>query len=171
MSECASDTASEAGGPSAVGGFVKQAERDDCYQACVATLLGLQLADVPNFMRQAAAHPSAKGWRVPEIHKLVREWARPRGLAPLFLSSTFPLQALLDKMEADNPGVPFILGGLSRFGTGHAVIVHRGRIVHEPTPGYGPEDGGVVAPQPDGAFEVTFFVTLPPWAVSANGAA
>ena len=32
--------------PDAACGFIKQAEWDDCYQACVATLLGLQFAQL-----------------------------------------------------------------------------------------------------------------------------
>lgn len=143
-------------------GLVKQAEHDDCYSACVASLLGLDLADVPNFYRDAGGCTGLT--RMPEVYGLIREWAWPRGLAPLFLQTRADLPYLLHHSERLNPGVPYILGGTSKYGTGHAVIACHGRIIHEPAPGYGPEAGGVVSPGVDGQYEVTYFVTLPPWA-------
>lgn len=143
-------------------GLVKQAEYDDCYSACVASLLGLDLADVPKFYREAGG--AAGLTQVPEVFGMIREWARGLGFAPLFSPAAVPLAHLLAHMEKLNPGVPYILSGQSKWGTGHSVIACYGRIIHEPMPGYGPEDGGVVAPDLDGQFQVTFFVVLPPWA-------
>jgi hypothetical protein len=144
------------------GGFIKQEEHDDCYAACVATVLGIDLADVPNFYRDAGG--AAGLTRMPEVYGMIREWARGRGLAPLFLLTPAPLAFLLAHSERLNPGVPFILGGTSIHGRGHAVVACHGRIIHEPAPGFGPEDGGVVSPGPDGQYEVTYFVVLPAWA-------
>ena len=143
-------------------GLVKHAEWGDCYRACVASLLDLPLEEVPPFYRDAGGDAGVT--RMPGVYGAIRAWARKRGLTPLFLTSTFALPDLLAQIEELNPGVPYILGGTSRFGTGHAVIVQHGRIIHEPTPGYGPDDGGVVAPDPSGQFEITYFAVLPSWA-------
>ncbi len=146
----------------ALGGLVKQAEHDDCYSACVASLLGLALADVPKFYRDAGG--AAGFTQMPEVYGMIRAWARDRGLAPLFLASPVALDFLLERSEKLNPGVPYILCGTSRWGRGHAVIACHGRIIHNPAPGIGPNDGGVAAPGIDGQYEVTYFITLPPWA-------
>ncbi len=149
-------------------GFVRQAEQDDCYRACVATVLGLPLAEVPHFYREAAALPGAKPPKMPGIYDLIRDWARTRGFAALFLPAQQSLPYVLHQTYLINPEAPFILGGTSVHGTGHAVVVCGGRIIHEPTPGYGPADGGVVAPDSGGNFELTCFVPLPPWARMVN---
>lgn len=149
-------------------GFVKQAEQDDCYRACVATVLGLDLVEVPNFYRQARALPGATESRCPGVYDLIRDWARTRGYAALFLPAQNSLAYVLQQTYQLNPEAPFILGGTSIFGTGHAVVVCGGRIVHEPTPGYGPDAGGVVDPDGSGNFELTCFVPMPPWARMVN---
>jgi len=151
-----------------VGGLVKQAEHDDCYRACVATVLGLSLSEVPNFYREAEERPSSTPGRYPEVYDLIRDWARTRGFAALFLPGQPSLDYVLEQTYRLNPEAPFILGGRSKHGTGHAVVVCGGRIVHEPSPGYGPNDGGVVAPDASGNFELTCFVPLPRWALMAN---
>jgi hypothetical protein len=148
------------------GGPVKQVDHDGCFQACVASLLGLELSEVPNFYRDAGG--AAGFTQMPEVYAMIRDWCRPRGLAPLFLPSAFPLEQLLAHMDRLNPGTPFILSGTSSAGTGHAVIACHGRIIHEPTPGYGPDDGGVVAPGPGGEYEVTFFTLAPTWTQAAR---
>lgn len=150
--------------PAWVPGMVKQAERDDCYRACVATVLGLALDDVPNFYRGADKGDG----KAPGALDLIRDWARERGYAALFLPAQHSLAYVLAQTARLNPEAPFILSGRSKFGGGHAVVVCHGRIIHEPTPGYGPEDGGVVQPFADDHFELTCFVPLPPWARMSN---
>lgn len=145
-------------------GFVKQAAQNDCYSACVATILGLDLADVPKFYPDAAAAMPPGVTRVPKVYDTIREWAWRRGLAPLIMLARVDLAYLLHHSERLNPGIPYILSGTSIFGTGHSVVACHGRIIHEPMPGFGPEDGGIVAPGEDGQYEVTYFVTLPAWA-------
>lgn len=147
-------------------GPLKQVEHDGCFQACVASLLGLDLSDVPNFYRDAGGIAGLT--QVPEVYGMIREWCRPRGIAPLFLPSSFALADLLAHMDRLNPGTPFILSGTSFAGTGHSVIACHGRIIHEPTPGYGPDAGGVVAPGPGGEYECTFFTFAPSWTQAAR---
>lgn len=149
-------------------GFVKQEEHDDCYRACVATVLGMELSEVPHFYRQARTLPGATEKRCPGIYDIIRDWARTRGYAALFLPAQQSLAYVLQQTFQLNPEAPFILGGTSIMGTGHAVVVCGGRIVHEPTPGYGPEAGGVVDPDGSGNFELTCFVPMPPWARMVN---
>lgn len=153
---------------SSVMGLVKQQEHDDCYAACVATVLGIPLSEVPNFYREAMSWPSSTLEKCPGVYDLIRDWARTRGFAALFLPAQQSLAYVLEQTYRINPEAPFILGGESIFGTGHAVVVCGGRIVHEPSPGYGPDDGGVVLPGPDGNYEITCFVPLPHWARMAN---
>ena len=152
----------------APSGPVKQAAHDDCYRACVATVLDLPLSDVPHFYREALAWPSSTSDRCPGVYDLIRNWARTRGFAALFLPAAQSLAYVLEQTYRLNPEAPFILGGTSIYGTGHAVVVCGGRINHDPMPGYGPGDGGVVAPDSTGNFELTCFVPLPRWALMAN---
>ena len=151
-----------------MSGLVEMVEHDDCYRACVASVLGFPLAEVPHFYREARALPGATASQAIGVYDLIRDWARTRGFAALFLPAVQSLAYVLEQTYRLNPEAPFILGGRSRFGTGHAVVVCGGRIVHEPTPGYGPDDGGVIAPDASGNFELTCFVPLPAWARMAD---
>ncbi len=153
-----------------IAGFVDQQDLDDCYRAAVATTLGLQIEEVPHFYREARNRPTFNGERCPEVYDMIRDWARTRGLAPLFLPTTgATLEMVLEHTKRLNPEVPFVLGGTSAFGYGHAVVVHRGEIIHDPgrllfAKAGLPKDSGIVAPDYDGQYELTYFVTLPEWA-------
>lgn len=129
---------------------VKQVGPDDCFPACVATILGVPLAEVPNFF-----------FGPDNTEELARRWFGERCLAPLTLTFSGSLADLLMHSERLNPSIPFILGGTNLEGRQHWVVCVGGRIIHEPSPGFGPDDGGVVGPCQDGAYQVMYFVALP----------
>ncbi len=58
------------------GGGDEGAEPGNCFAACVATLLDLELAEVPNFV----ALPENESWWLP-----FSKWCLERGLVPLRL--------------------------------------------------------------------------------------
>ncbi len=139
--------------------LVKQQGRYDCLQAAIAMVLGLPIGDVPDFMEKARLSGADAAT---DLYDQLRAWCAPRHLVPLPLQHVAPLDVLLAVMHERHPGVPSILSGHSKWDTGHSVVCYGGRIVHDPMPGYGPDDGGVVKPFPNtGAFEVLYFVALP----------
>lgn len=70
----------------------------------------------------------------------------------------FPISShepILKTMESLNPGVPYVLGGMSRSGCGHSVVCLGGELHHDPT------GTGIVAPMEDGHYWVTLFSPKP----------
>lgn len=84
-----------------------------CFRACLATLLGLELEDVP----------------VPKVSRgrwleRMRRFCRDRGYDLVHTDRiSFKTRA------------PMIVGGPTHRGTWHAIVVRGGRIVHDPFPG------------------------------------
>ncbi len=57
--------------------IVGQPGRGDCVRACVATLLNLPIASVPNFIEGRGAH---------QWYRYLVEWLKERGIAPVVVS-------------------------------------------------------------------------------------
>lgn len=114
-------------------------EFGDCFRACIASILDLPAADVPNF-----AHLGGYGGGVAsveayhETYRLARRWLAGRGLGLFntWVSGEWPVEKVLRCFSTDNPGVPFILHGeAEKQGDGavnHAVVVLDGVIAHDP---------------------------------------
>ena len=60
-------------------------------------------------------------------------------------------------MGENNPGMFYILGGISRRGCGHAVVCKDNQIVHDPSP----QKTGIVGPFDDGCHEVIIVAVDP----------
>jgi len=87
----------------------------NCFAACVASLLGLSIEDVPCF------NVPGKNWL-----RLFEEWLKPRGLVPLIMWG---------KGGGIIPdGVHYLAGGKSPRGIPHSVIYYEGEMVHDPHP-------------------------------------
>jgi hypothetical protein len=91
----------------------------NCFSACVASLLGLPVDDVPYFMADD------------EWYGRFTAWCEPRGLYPMTFRFDGP-QAFLNPDVWTPPGF-YILGGASPRGP-HAVVARRHEIVHDPHP-------------------------------------
>lgn len=118
----------------------------DCHRAALASILEMPIEDVPHF-----CDPVAYGdeWALAE-----RAWLQSLGFTPIVLVyETDDLDAVLYSTAQLNPDTYAILGGKSRNGTGHSVVICNGEIVHDPSP----VNSGIVAPMKDGRFWITFF--------------
>jgi hypothetical protein len=86
----------------------------NCFAACVASLLGLVIEDVPCF------DVPGKMWL-----RLFDEWLRGRDLAPIIL---WPKGGIIPS------NVHYIAGGKGPRGLPHSVIYLNGEMVHDPHP-------------------------------------
>lgn len=99
----------------------------DCFRACIASLLDLEVTEVPH----VNADITFEEW-----DKMYRDFLHDRGYRkialPLVASS--PEEALsITAGWAD--GLPYIFSGADRLGSGsHAVIAQHGKIIHDPNP-------------------------------------
>lgn len=85
----------------------------NCVAACVASILELDLADVPNF----AAKPPGEYWPG------VVEWMTARGWMPIVWDGHFPY-----------PGYYMVSGNSPRGDFKHLVVYRDGEMVHDPHP-------------------------------------
>lgn len=87
----------------------------NCLPACLASLLHLAVADVPNICE------NGEGW----LDRLA-DWLRPRGLAPLLFGGPPPpaLGGALCIVSGPSPRGPWL----------HATVWRGGEIIHDPHP-------------------------------------
>lgn len=123
-------------------------ELGNCQSACLATLLGVRIEDVPNW----TAMPCSDNQK----YERMKAWLRERGW---WLLTVVPWQGI--------PWPPregyYIAGGVSPRGVRHAVIFKDGKLWHDPHP----ERGGIADVQ-----DIDLLMPLRPHAVStlAEGA-
>ncbi len=96
----------------------------NCFESCIASLLELQLAEVPDL----AAYEDDGRWL-----KKLNEWLGPKyGLAYLELSIAHDET---DNFFSDKDFYHVMIGPTERSGKiKHAVIGRKGRMVHDPHP-------------------------------------
>lgn len=116
----------------------------DCHRAAIAAVLEMAPADVPHFMDGTPGKGDA-----PEAHELVRAWLLERGIYPINSS----LEDVLNTLGVVNPHTYCLLGGQSRTGCNHTVVVKGDEIVCDPSQ----TDAGIIGPCDDGYYWVTFF--------------
>lgn len=91
----------------------------NCFSACVASLLGLPIADVPYFMGELDEPGHIWAERLDA-------WLAPRNLYALHFETADPKKVLW-------PDGFYILVGKSPRGD-HAVVARKGEMVHDPHP-------------------------------------
>lgn len=119
----------------------------DCHRAAIASILELPCDDVPHF----GAPPLRDDWRVYE-----RSFLLNRGIIPLtigFEGGKGDYHSFLSAMAILNPDTYWLLGGTSKNGVGHTVVVLNDKIAHDPAL----DNSGIVGPMEDGYFWGTFF--------------
>lgn len=122
----------------------------DCHRACIASILERPCEAVPNFCEPAPGEEWESGkWRDRE-----RDWLLSQGFCPITMTyhPNAGLDLVLEGSTYYNPDTHWILGGTSRNGTGHSVVVYNGEIVHDPAL----DDSGIVGPMSDGHYWATF---------------
>lgn len=114
-------------------------EQGDCWRACIASILNLPAAEVPNF-----AHLADDSWC--RMYELGRAWLKTRdlGIFRTYYSAGWALDEVLETLSAPNIDVPIILAGQSGRDPreAHAVVVMNGEVVHDPS------GAGVAGPYP-----------------------
>lgn len=119
----------------------------DCHRAAYASIMELELDEVPHFFDQGRSWDEARPlflafWDRYGIMEITIPFASERG-------------DVLEACEVRCPGVPFILGGESRTGVNHSVVACGGDIIHDPSI----DQSGIVGPcKPDGHYWVTYIV-------------
>ena len=102
----------------------------DCYRACIASILEMKREDVPHFLEN---NPSDD-----EFWNRRQKWFKEQGLARIFLMYQLDAQEF---MKNYNPGIYYILSGVTVGGTAHSVVCIDGEQVHDPS-----NVGGIVKP-------------------------
>lgn len=116
----------------------------DCHRTAIACLLNLHPAEVPHFMEN-----NQDNWL-----QLEQEWLKSRNLWTVSTVYQAKLETVLEAIEAMNPGVYGLLGGQSKNGCGHSVVICGGKIVWDPAL----DDSGIIGPMEDGLYWVTYLV-------------
>lgn len=120
----------------------------DCLRACVASILELEVSEVPHF--HFDGHPSDA-----VIRQRLDEWLATRNLTSWCVGyhGHIGFDDLCVIMETNNPGRNYILFGATDAGDPHAVVMRDGRLIHDPSPW---QTGGVVGPF-DGVWSILQF--------------
>src|SRR5688572_10391960 len=83
----------------------------DCHRAALASILELPLEEVPHF---AEGGPDGK-----EFNRRIQEWLSGRGLIEISVPYKSEFQDVLNAQKWINPGLYYLLGGVSRSGVNH----------------------------------------------------
>lgn len=121
----------------------------DCHRTALAVILGLDRDDVPHFLHDDCG--------AAEFRLRVHSWLDSRGLSQVHIlyPGSLSVEDVVQTVNFINPERPAILGGLSRTGVNHSVVIQNGEIACDPSQ----TDAGITGPtEPDGYFWVTYIV-------------
>ena len=99
-------------------------DRGNCYSACIAMMLGIELEQVPHWAADFPANEKADSTK---MLRAANEWMAQRGLQIV----TVVVGGLLPWMM---PKGFYIAAGFTSRGTNHAVIYKDGELWHDPHP-------------------------------------
>lgn len=94
-------------------------EMGNCMSACLASVFGLKIQDVPNFHETAK---TADDW-----WKQVRDWLSKKGFGLISINYDISL------FERLGPSL-LIVSGMSQRGMRHATVWHKGKMINDPHP-------------------------------------
>lgn len=124
----------------------------DCFRTCVAVMLDLPAEQVP--------HVFSRGEDGPTAHAAMDAWLAGRGLELMWViypGDTTTLEQVMRSFEVNNPGLPVMIGGLSRPGCGHFIVAQHGEVACDPAPGRDNE-AALIGPHDDGMWVVGILV-------------
>ncbi|NJC36400.1 hypothetical protein GGR60_000890 [Xanthomonas arboricola] len=124
----------------------------DCHRTAIACLMDLEPWQVPHFAQLAATQPGYD-WEA-----AVAEFLETHGLCSVDVSfgPDNGVEGVFAYMQSRNPGIRYLLGGMSPRGTNHTVVACGGGYDWDPHP-----DGGfLVGPLTNGHYEITFLLPL-----------
>jgi len=110
--------------------FVYQDKIDNCFQACVASILNLPLEDVPHF-QEGVIESSDHSW-TQERWDAVVKFGEAYSYNVFWLDPDLQNDiSLIDKLH--NSELFYLATGKSPLGKfGHCVIYHKNNLVHDP---------------------------------------
>lgn len=108
-------------------------EPGDCYRACVATITGIPIHQMPNFGKDCRNDPDD----MEAMWREVRDFLAPYRVSIFndYCNGEWPLERVLEWFSRYNVGVPIILTGKPAHhpDPAHSVVVLDGVIVHDPS--------------------------------------
>jgi hypothetical protein len=112
----------------------------NCLAACVASALGLQLEQVPNFVEWGRVFGDVVDMHDPEACSGQGWWAMLMG----FFAGQGVWPVVLDDPNEAEPGEVVFVVGKSVRGVMHQVLYRDGQLWHDPHP----SRAGIIAPEP-----------------------
>ncbi len=100
----------------------------NCFPACIATITGIPLEEIPNF---CVEHPGDNVW-----FREFAKWCGSRGWAPIAFNFTDGGRGHLDYAQEIAPLALWIAGGKTDRGK-HAVVYIGDKLFHDPNPRHG----------------------------------
>lgn len=117
----------------------------DCCRTVIACILDIEPEEVPHYHRMLADG---------EQSDLMNEWLLGRDLQLVQIPYDSDPDDVLSAMRKMNPGLTYLLAGLSRTGVDHYVIAKDDKIIHDPSL----TDAGIIGRGSDGYTWVGFVV-------------
>lgn len=128
-------------------------QNGNCLQACLATLLGRRLDEVPNFL-----HGTRNGKPIADyVLSRMNAWLKANGCGGYVeFSFNISLDALLKQVSEQSPNIFYLLTGCTRYATVHSVVCHDDHVLHDPATSAG--QCTVVKPCEDDYYRVGFLL-------------
>jgi hypothetical protein len=130
-------------------------EIGDCHRTAIAMMMGLSRDDVPHFLHDNC---NSKIFRQ-RVDDYLSAHGRCEVGFPLGGKDVTP-EHVLECIAVWAPKTPVILGGTSRTGCNHSVVVFEGSILDPSL-----DNSGIVGPCDDGFYWCTLLPPLPRWLV------
>lgn len=119
----------------------------DCWRTCFACLLEIPVTDVPHFCETS--------WEDnPESQRKAKEWLKTKGYSYFEYPIDCDFETLQIYLDHYLHGIYCMIGGTSKNGTGHSVIMLNGAIVWDPSL----DDSGILGPMSDGYYWITVLI-------------
>jgi len=123
---------------------VDQRKSDDCYAACLASILEVPYEEVPDLSGYGVSHDPNGGWV-----KVIRDWLGGYGLAVIQFEHT---------TDTVLPGWQVMIGKSPHCGWNHAVVAYEGEMVHDPHK----SRAGVLPLYENGNVAFEYFIVIDP---------
>lgn len=122
----------------------------DCHRTCMAMVLGQDRDSIPNF---GELYGQGKAF-----NDTVQAYLAPFGLYEVGLpfGNESTVESIRQLMQNVNPGMPYILAGMSANGTNHSVVIDGARFLDPSLDG-----SSIVGPCDDGLYWIYFYAVKP----------
>lgn len=107
----------------------------NCFQACLATLLGRKLDEVPNFMADLKNGETLSDAKL----QMMKTWLKGVGCGGYIeFGFNLSLNNVMNQMSKQSPDCFYILTGCTRLGKVHSVVCRGDYVLHDPatSPGH-----------------------------------